>query len=174
MHIYKMYKISLSIITLVITLGLMIGHQVHARNQVDPNNAIGFLGGNYNKQNWEVFTYSGAGWVRPHLGPARWGKIQTKKNGRYNWKAMDRVVKKHQKKGANLLITIWPYATWDQKKRKNAETCKVSEQDVFAGELSLYRCNPNDWKEYRAWVIAMVERYDGDGEKRHERFTVWG
>lgn len=149
----------------LIIAGSLLAYQTQARDRVDSNNAIGFLGGGYNSQSWEVFTYSGAGWVRPHLGPAIWGNIQKKKNGNYNWKKMDSLVKNHQRKGANLLITIWPFAGWDQKNRNNAADCKVSDDDVFAGELPLYRCNPDDWKEYREWVIAMVERYDGDGKK---------
>ncbi len=135
-----------------------------ARSQISVKNKFGVGGSNMDKETNQLLKYTGAGWVRPHIGPAVWGDMQSKKNSSYDWDEMDELVEWYQDRGYNLLITIWPFATWDQKNRDNAADCKVSSKDIFAGELSLYRCNPNNWKKYRTWVKAMVERYDGDGK----------
>ena len=145
-----------------------------AKDQVSAKKKFGFLSGDASKTERSFMTYTNAGWVRPHLGPAGWQLIQSSENADYDWDTMDEMVTKYQKSGLNILITIWPFANWDQKNRKNANDCKVSADDQFLphdkkdGEpadiyLPRYRCNPNDWDAYQEWVKALVERYDGDG-----------
>jgi len=56
--------------------------------------------------------------------------------------------------------------------KDDPEECEVGENDEFLLDLfgkrgeeyiPLHRCNPEDWEKYKEWVIAVVERYDGDG-----------
>ncbi|MFH1536440.1 MAG: hypothetical protein ABID45_00465, partial [Patescibacteria group bacterium] len=123
------------------------------------------------KQTINQFEVTGAGWVRPHVGPAVWGLVQNKKKADYDWTMMDEYVEDFQGAGLNILVTVWPFANWDQKNRTNANNCKVKADDQFLPQpyeddmpyLPQYRCNPNNWKKYNKWVRALVERYDGDG-----------
>jgi hypothetical protein len=114
----------------------------------------------------------GASWARPHLGPFLWDSMQRSKNDKISFDRTDRLVKEYQEEGIGLLITLWPFAEWDQKERSDASKCMVLENDQFLPEkrflkeenyLPRYRCNPHDWEAYQKWVSAVVERYDGDG-----------
>lgn len=155
------------VLALFIVAFLIVPIFTEARNQVNPKNKFGG-GSSMDKQSNQFLKYVGAGWVRPHYGPAIWDAIQPKANSKYDWDEMDTTVKWYQKRGYNILITIWPFATWDQKNRSNASECLLSEggdsKAQLTGILPDYACNPNNWKKYKKWVTAMVERYDGDGE----------
>lgn len=99
----------------------------------------------------------GTPWLRPHPGKAVWGKIE-KKQGKFDWRKMDKTVKKAQKKNLNLLITIWPYAMWDQ----NQCHKKLKKAKGFEKMLPKKRGAPCDYHAYKNFLIKMVERYDGD------------
>jgi len=112
----------------------------------------------------------GATWLRPNFGYFVWGVMQKEKNTPIDFSETDKVVMQAQKRGLNLLITIFPFADWDQKVYGNK--CKVSDNDVMLSKskgnfkipgLPYYRCNPNNWDVYEKWLTALVERYDGDG-----------
>jgi hypothetical protein len=112
----------------------------------------------------------GATWLRPNFGYFVWGVMQKEKNTPIDFSETDKVVMQAQKRGLNLLITIFPFADWDQKVYGNK--CKVSDNDVMLPKskgnfkipgLPYYRCNPNNWDVYEKWLTALVERYDGDG-----------
>jgi hypothetical protein len=114
----------------------------------------------------------GAAWARPHPGPFLWDSMQKSKSSKISFARTDRLVKEYQKEGIGLLVTLWPFAEWDQKERSDASKCMVSENDEFLPKrrffkeedyLPRYRCNPHDWEAYQKWVSAVVERYDGDG-----------
>jgi hypothetical protein len=133
-------------------------------------NKFGFLSGA--PESVDRIKEFGASWARPHLGPFLWDSMQKNKNGRISFARTDKLVKEYQEKGIGLLITLWPFAEWDQKERSDASKCLVSENDQFLPEggfikeenyLPRYRCNPNDWEAYQRWVRVVVERYDGDG-----------
>jgi len=133
------------------------------------NNKFGFLTGEDKKIKIREF---GALWARPHPGPFLWDRMQKGKNSQIDFEQTDQLVQNHQRAGVGMLITLWPFADWDQKSRADASNCKVSPEDEFLpkfqkGEdvpyLPQYRCNPNDWDAYQEWLKAVVERYDGDG-----------
>ncbi|MFA5070156.1 MAG: hypothetical protein WC528_02640 [Patescibacteria group bacterium] len=141
-----------------------------AVSQIDPNNKFGWLGGDENS--FQYVSGQGAGWIRPHPGPFVWDMMQISQTDEIDFTNMDKTVSDAQKYGVNLLITIWPFANWDQIKRSNASSCQVSSDDEFLPQndkkgrdsyLPLYRCNPNDWNAYKSFVTQVVERYDGDG-----------
>lgn len=140
-----------------------------AAEQIDMNNRFGWLGGDENS--FKYVSGQGGGWVRPHPGPAVWDMMQNKEAETIDFTNMDMTVKAAQTYGINLLITIWPFADWDQLKRSNASACQISSDDEFLAKndkkgrdsyLPLYRCNPYDWTAYESFVKAVVERYDGD------------
>lgn len=147
------------------------------------DNYFGFLGASMDNDNFEYLQSVGAGWMRPHPGPAVWEMIQTEDGGDYDWDFMDNVVKKANTHEINLLITIWPFAAWDQVRKADASACEVANTDEFLPNeeaeakgrdeyIPGYRCNPYDWAEYQRWVRAMVERYDGDGRKDMPGLTI--
>jgi hypothetical protein len=96
-------------------------------------------------------------WLRPHPGKAVWGKIE-KEQEKFDWKKLDKAVKAAQNKNLNLLITIWPYAIWDQ------EQChkKLKKAKGFEKELPAKRGAPCDWTAYKNFLTKLVERYDKD------------
>lgn len=99
------------------------------------------------------------GWLRSHIGQAVWGNIEGTK-GTFSWTKMDKEVKGAQKYNLQLLVTIWPYATWDQK------TCHASLKKAkgFEKELPLKRGEPCDYSAYKNFLTRLVERYDDDGK----------
>ena len=136
------------------------------------NNKYGFLTGHPGSEK-EAKEF-GARWVRPHTGPFLWDAMQENSTAEFDFELTDEIVKDNQNLDLATLVTLWPFADWDQKQKANPEQYKVSEEDEFLqdenekGEkgnyLPLYRSNPYDWKAYQTWIKAVIERYDGDGE----------
>jgi len=132
-------------------------------------NKFGFLGGHPGDS--DFILEAGAKWIRPHLGPFLWESMQEDVGEDYDFKVTDNLVKAYQDDSIGLLITLWPYAEWDLKNRLDYSDCAVGKNDEFLPDirvkdemyLPLHRCNPHDWNAYEDWVIAVVERYDGDG-----------
>ncbi len=97
-------------------------------------------------------------WVRPHPGPFIWGEIE-RVPGEYNWRRTDQLVSQAQSRRAAVLVTVWPFAEWDQ------ESCHADQPHAKGafpefGDLLYMPC---DMAAYLTWLGAMVERYDGDG-----------
>jgi len=102
----------------------------------------------------------GVHWERPHPGPVVWGYIEQDK-GKYQWDMVDSYVKKAQDYDFNLMLTIFPFADWDQ------ITCHGIESQGagFERTLPLNRCKPCDISAYQEFIRNVVERYDGDGNQ---------
>ena len=96
-------------------------------------------------------------WVRPHPGPFVWNKIE-RKQGNFFWKEADEYVVYAQNHNQTILATIWPYANWEQKtcKRKKAKS-------PFGKNFTKYLSKPCSMENYRTFLLALVDRYDGDG-----------
>ncbi len=131
------------------------GHESKSYDQ------LGFLIGPSAKEMKEAREL-GAGWVRPHPGPFVWGDMQKTAESKISFSETDDIVEDSKDYDIQLLVTIWPYAGWDQKERSDYDDCRVSGSE-FVDEFGWYRCNPNNWDTYQEWVSAFVERYDGDG-----------
>jgi len=125
---------------------------------------FGFGGGSINDKNLAEYSGAGAGWLRPHLGYCIWGYIQEEAQSSFDFDEFDNMVLENQAEGLNILITIWPYANWDQLNRADAANYRVPDDDQFVDAMPRYRGNPVDWDAYETWLTAVVERYDGDGE----------
>lgn len=121
---------------------------------------FGFLAGNFPGE-FERIGEIGAGFIRPHPGPFIWGTMQKDASSEIDFDEADSLVKDAQDANLKILVTIWPFADWDQKARNDFADCFVA--DEFESELGEYRCIPYDWEAYQTWVSAIVERYDGDG-----------
>lgn len=107
--------------------------------------------------------YSG-GWIRPHPGPFVWGSIQSSDGG-YNWAKTDRWVRQWQQKRLAVLVTIWPFAEWDQNKCHIGHAKAVNPPDFLSRMTGIGQqlYAPCDDESYQAWLGAAVERYDHDG-----------
>jgi len=135
------------------------------------DNKFGWLGGGADDDG-SIIVESGGAWVRPHPGAFVWDMMQKSANAEIDFTAADKEVKSYEKNNLGILVTIWPFADWDQKDLANAADCKVASNDEFLAKndekgrgsyLPEYRCNPGDWKAYQEFVEKIVERYDGDG-----------
>lgn len=128
-----------------------------------------------------------AGWARPHPGFFLWDLMQSDVSSEIDFQLTDQMIKDLQEKNLGILITLWPFADWDQKNNPNASSCKVADNDEFLPHennqekpdqapkddklkpegqmpyISQYRCNPHDWDAYKKWVQAIIQRYNGDG-----------
>lgn len=101
----------------------------------------------------------GARWSRPHPGAFIWGEVE-REPGHYDWSRTDRAVKDAQNNGFNLIVTLWPYAEWDQSR---CRTPLSEDRAREFRELGRYRGPPCDLGAYEGFVQRAVERYDGDG-----------
>ena len=174
----RIFLVSLAILAL--GLGILVFPNAEAKTKTKslPNiitkSKYGFLSAGSDDTKY-IKNY-GARWVRPHPGPFLWDSSQSSAGAAYDFSGMDEIVKKYSKKKIGILATIWPFAEWDQETRSDYASCAVSESDQFlqgtrdkegksetGSYLPRHRCNPEDWYSYVAWVMAVVERYDGDG-----------
>ncbi len=168
------------LVILALSLGLFISQNAAAKTKTKslPNiitkSKYGFLSAG--SDDTKYIKQYGARWVRPHPGPFLWDSVQSSAGAAYNFSGTDEIVKKYSRKKIGILATLWPFAEWDQETRSDYASCAVSENDQFlqgardkegksetGSYLPRHRCNPEDWYSYVAWVMAVVERYDGDG-----------
>lgn len=108
-----------------------------------------------------VVRMAGGRWIRPHPGPFSWERIEPV-NGEFDFYEADEWVAAAAENEVGMLATVWPFAQWDQENCRDSG-CMVGSEDVFYGELPDYRCAPCSYYEYRQFLSALVERYDGDG-----------
>ena len=96
-------------------------------------------------------------WVRPHPGPFIWNHIE-KEKGNFTWDDVDKYVVYSQEHNQTILATIWPHANWEQKscKRKKARS-------PFGKRFTKYLSKPCSMKDYKTFLLKLVDRYDGDG-----------
>ncbi|MBI2590059.1 hypothetical protein HYW32_03525 [Candidatus Berkelbacteria bacterium] len=126
----------------------------------DEANRYGFLGSPHLGE-YADYAKTGAGWVRPHPGEFVWGQIEKKRGAEYDFSDTDKEIEAIGRAKLAALVTLWPFAEWDQKNHSKGSDCLSD--DEFGWALGIYRCNPTDWKAYANWIQRIVERYDGDG-----------
>ena len=96
-------------------------------------------------------------WVRPHPGPFVWNKIE-KEKGKFSWEETDKYVVYAQEHKQNIIATIWPYSNWEQKSCKRKKS-----KSPFGKRFSKYLSKPCSMDDYKKFLLALVDRYDGDG-----------
>ena len=96
-------------------------------------------------------------WVRPHPGPFVWNNIE-KEKGIFSWDKADEYVTYAQNYNQTTIATIWPYANWEQK------SCKRKKgRSPFGKRFAKYLSKPCSMENYKIFLSALVDRYDGDG-----------
>lgn len=163
----KLLPILIFIVILILLFVFTLSFQ---KSKIHADGKFGFLR-NASDIRLEKIKDTGATWLRPNFGYFVWGVMQKDGNAQIDFSKTDEVVSNSQKEGLRLIVTLFPYADWDQKEK--GEKCRVSNNDsslpVSKGGfetpgLTYYRCNPRDWTAYQEWLTALVERYDGDGK----------
>ena len=96
-------------------------------------------------------------WVRPHPGPFVWNKIE-KEQGKFSWQETDEYVVYAQEHNQTIIATIWPYSNWEQKSCKRKKS-----RSPFGKRFSKYLSKPCSMDDYKKFLLALVDRYDGDG-----------
>ena len=96
-------------------------------------------------------------WVRPHPGPFVWNNIE-KEKGIFYWDKADEYVTYAQNHNQTTIATIWPYSNWEQK------SCKRKKgRSPFGKRFTKYLSKPCSMESYEKFLLALVDRYDGDG-----------
>ena len=96
-------------------------------------------------------------WVRPHPGPFVWNNIE-KEKGIFSWDKADKYVTYAQNHNQKTIATIWPYSNWEQK------SCKRKKgRSPFGKRFAKYLSKPCSMENYKNFLLALVDRYDGDG-----------
>lgn len=103
---------------------------------------------------------TGAHRSRPHPGPFIWGNVEPRA-GTYEWQKIDQYLQQYEGTGFDLVVTVWPYAEWDQAACHSK--MPAAGKESFP-ELGDYREKPCDMEAFQQFVQAAVERYDGDGK----------
>ena len=97
-------------------------------------------------------------WVRPHPGPFVWNNIE-KEKGIFSWDKVDKYVTYAQNHNQKTIATIWPYSNWEQK------SCKRKKgRSPFGKRFAKYLSKPCSMENYKTFLLALVDRYDGDGQ----------
>ena len=97
-------------------------------------------------------------WVRPHPGPFVWNNIE-KEKGIFSWDKVDKYVTYAQNHNQKTIATIWPYSNWEQK------SCKRKKgRSPFGKRFTKYLSKPCSMENYKTFLLALVDRYDGDGQ----------
>ena len=97
-------------------------------------------------------------WVRPHPGPFVWNNIE-KEKGIFSWDKADKYVTYAQNHNQKTIATIWPYSNWEQK------SCKRKKgRSPFGKRFAKYLSKPCSMENYKTFLLALVDRYDGDGQ----------
>ena len=96
-------------------------------------------------------------WVRPHPGPFVWNRIE-REQGNFRWDRADEYVIYAQDHNQKIIATIWPYANWEQ------VSCKRKKgKNPFGKKFAKYISKPCSMDNYKKFLLALVDRYDGDG-----------
>lgn len=104
-------------------------------------------------------------WVNVAPGPFIWGDVQRRPDQLskdWSWGETDSVIVQANEQQLYLVVTLWPYALWDQAECHGDWPSVIS----LLGEHFAAPYVPCDAEAYQSWVQAVVERY-GDS------VTVW-
>lgn len=166
-----------AIVILSIVCGYGIAGGVNATVLSPYESRFGYLGNPYGisgvedmSQSWtaaflsglyfQPFDDVGFRWDRPHPGPFNRNLIE-QTPGVYDFSIPDAYVRQAQRRGIQIIATIWPYVQWDQAQWADNPQCKKT--SGWTADLPVSRCKPYDTQAYMAFVRALVGRYCCDG-----------
>jgi len=118
----------------------------------------------YHDQKWAgLFAATGAGWV--NFAEISWIKIEphppVKGIHSYHWKDLDTAVRMWQKHDFQIVLSLRMLKGWFAGPVKyNPEGIAISPLWIMNSDRLPAGSHMND---YREWIKALVERYDGDG-----------
>ncbi len=92
----------------------------------------------------DIFDQFNIKWVRPHPGPFQWGLMQSKPDQPIDFSITDQFVLGYAKANLGTLITLWPYADWDQLNHPTSKNCPVD--DIFSQPGSKKVLGDQDFK----------------------------
>ena len=98
-----------------------------------------------------------ATWVRFWV---TWQAVEPER-GRYDFSFLDNVIRHFQASGACVLITVEPFANWDQDRCHGEEYWGYMPLPWGKGKIKVGK--PCSMDDYRKFLRKLVERYDGDG-----------
>lgn len=98
-----------------------------------------------------------AHWIRVWI---TWGGIE-REEGVYDFSYPDHIVRKAGENNALLLVTIEPFAEWDQDRCHGEEY--YGNMPMPGGKARIKVGKPCNMEDYREFLGRLVERYDGDG-----------
>lgn len=106
-------------------------------------------------------------WV--NFADVNWGKIEKRppRDGRhaYDWTDLDGAVAAWQRNGVNAMMSLRFHSPWAMAPKTDKEFVYLKglpKQVALAA--SDYLPKPEHWQDFRRYVSALVERYDGDGK----------
>jgi len=113
----------------------------------------------------KLLSTTGAGWVNFH--DIRWENIEPRppSNGEhsYRWGDLDETVQRYQKYGFRLVISLRMGNGWFAGPIRHRPAVKRALVSVFVKNSDRLPAAEHE-PAYRAWIQALVERYDGDGK----------
>ncbi len=98
-----------------------------------------------------------AHWIRLWV---TWGGVEREK-GVYDFSYYDAIIRRAGEDGTLLLITIMPFAEWDQDRCHGEEY--YGKMPMPEGKVKIKVGKPCSMEDYRSFLRKFVERYDGDG-----------
>jgi hypothetical protein len=105
----------------------------------------------------DTFSETGAHQAKLNYGMSSWQSIEPNppEDGKhdYRWDALDEMILEYQKRDfTEIHLTLKAKSTW------GTQGCTIWDCKPFLPK-------PEHWQDYEAYVRAVVERYDGDGDE---------
>jgi len=107
----------------------------------------------------------GIRWV--NFARVQWATVEKKapRKGKhtYDWTTLDDGVRKWQYFGVHVVMTMFNHNGWATASPSGKENVYLKGPLKLLKELTDYLPKPEHMQDYRDYVTALVERYDGDG-----------
>lgn len=107
----------------------------------------------------------GIRWV--NFARVQWANIEKKapRKGKhtYDWTTLDDGVTKWQYFGVHVVMTLFSHNKWATASPSGKENVYLKGPLKLLKELTDYLPKPEHMQDYRDYITALVERYDGDG-----------
>lgn len=97
-------------------------------------------------------------WVNSTPGPFIWGDIQIEPDQsveQWSWQQTDSIIQAAEAHDVNVVVTLWPYALWDQAQCHGDWPNLIT---LFGAQFGA-PYPPCDQSSYQTWVKAVVQRY---------------
>jgi len=102
----------------------------------------------------EEYADAGAGWAKTRLEVFAWGEVEPDPPvagvPTYDWSCTDALIAEYQAAGLHVQSYLTPRSEWG-----SVGAGPLLDTDIMPAAVFM--------DDYRAWVYALIERYDGDG-----------